>query len=47
MAKSSHLYKIAAIAMELEVMKMDDVSGDGVQEVSIVTHDHQRLLPPR
>lgn len=25
---------------------MDDVSGDAVQEVTVMTHNDQRLLPP-
>lgn len=42
-----YLDEIAAVAVQLEVMQMDDVGGDGVQEVSVMTHDHQGLLPPR
>ncbi len=43
--KGWHLDEVAAVAMQLEVMQVNDVGGDGVQEIPVVTNDHQGLLP--
>ena len=40
-----HLGKVATIIVQLEVMQMDDVCGDDIEEVSIMRHHDQRLLP--
>ena len=46
MDKDINLCKVAAVVMQLEVVQVDDVSGDDVQEVSVVGHHYQRLFPP-
>jgi hypothetical protein len=32
--------------VQLEVVQVDDVGGDAVEEVAVVAHHNQRLLPP-
>ena len=44
--RDRRLRKVAAVVVELEVVEVDDVSGDGVKEVAVVRHHYQRLLPP-
>lgn len=40
-----HLCEVATVVVQLEVVQVDDVSGDCVEEVSVVGHHYQRLLP--
>ena len=40
------LHKVAAVVVQLEVMQVDDVRGHSVEEVAVVGHHNQRLLPP-
>ena len=40
-----HLGKVATVVVQLEVMQMDDVCGDDIEEVPIMRHHDQRLLP--
>ena len=35
-----HLDEVATVAMQLEVMEVNDVGGDGIQEIPVVTNDH-------
>mmetsp|Transcript_1455 Transcript_1455/g.4741 ORF Transcript_1455/g.4741 Transcript_1455/m.4741 type:complete len:1203 (-) Transcript_1455:776-4384(-) len=39
--------EVPTIVVEALVVQMDDVSGDRVQEIAVVRHDDQRLLPAR
>ena len=41
----ARLRKVAAVVVQLEVVEVDDVGGDGVEEVAVVRHHYQRLLP--
>ncbi len=41
----AHLCKISSVVVQLEVMEMDNVGGDGVEEISVVRHNDERLLP--
>mmetsp|Transcript_19691 Transcript_19691/g.58405 ORF Transcript_19691/g.58405 Transcript_19691/m.58405 type:complete len:447 (-) Transcript_19691:1023-2363(-) len=40
------LRKVALVEVQLEVVQVDDVGGHAVEEVAVVRHHHQRLLPP-
>ncbi len=44
-ARAPRLRKVAAVVVQLEVVQVDDVGGDGVEEVAVVRHHYQRLLP--
>jgi len=43
-----HLFKLSKVAfirVELEIVQVDDVSGDGVEQIPIVGDHYQSLLP--
>ena len=44
-SKHPYLCKVTLVHVQLLIVQVDDVRGNCVEEVTVVRHHHQRLLP--